>query len=348
MKAAVMRNIGDITVTEVPVPGLLSGGMLLEVEACAICGSDVRTIFHGSSHVTFPRVLGHEVVGRILEIGEGVSGYEIGERVTVAPAIGCGECEYCRAGHTNVCARLETIGFEFDGGFAEVMAVPPKAVWQGHVNRVPGGLPSEKAVLAEPLACCLNGQEYLGIGVGCEVAVIGAGAIGLFHTELALLKGASRVFLVDVVKKRLEQAAYLGGSVVLIDASVLDPVDEVLRHTGGRGVDVAIVACPVGKAQNQALQMAARRGRVSLFGGLPQDQSLGHLDSNLIHYKEVGVFGAHASTATQNRLALRLLAEGKIRADHYVTHVLPLEKMWEGVEAVREGRALKVVIKPRA
>lgn len=346
MKAAVMKAVNEMVVEEIPEPEVEPGGILVEVKACAICGSDVRTLRYGSAHVTPPRVLGHEVAGIIKAVGPGASGYSVGEAVTVAPAIGCGVCEYCRHGITNMCPNLETIGFEFDGGFAEVMAVPAKAVQQGHVNRIPQGLSFEEAALAEPLACCINGQSFLDIRLGQTVAVIGAGVIGLFHTELALLKGASRVFVIDIVPERLAYATTLGKDVVTINSNEIDPVEGILSQTGGQGVDVVIVACPVGEAQNQALQMVARRGRVSLFGGLPQGKSKGYLDSNLIHYKEVGVFGAHASTAAQNRLALKILAEGKIAARRYITHTYSLPQTMEGVRAVEKGEALKVIIKP--
>ncbi len=341
-----MKEIGRMVVEEVPKPRIGRGELLINVKACAICGSDVRTFWHGSAHVKPPRILGHEVVGTIAEVGTDVSDYHIGEAVTVAPAIGCGKCVYCRLGSTNMCANLETIGFEFDGGFAEFMAVPAKAVQQGHVNRIPSGLDFEEAALAEPLACCINGQSFLGMGLGQSVAIIGAGVIGLFHAELALLKGASRVFLIDIVPERLQHVAALGKEVTVIDGSATDPVKEVLSQTGGLGVDVSIVACPVGEAQNQALQMTSRRGRVSLFGGLPQGKSVGYLDSNLIHYKELGVFGAHASTALQNRLALQLIAEGEISTRRYITHIYTLSQIMDGMNAVREGKALKVVIKP--
>ena len=347
MKAVVMKDIGEIVVKEVPRPKVEAGGILVSVKACAICGSDVRTIEHGSSSVKPPRILGHEVAGVIMEVGEGVANFRVGDPVAIVPAIGCGECDYCHSGHTNMCPDLETIGFEFDGGFAEVMAVPAKAVKQGHVNKIPEGLSFENATLAEPLACCINGQEPLSISIEQSAAVIGAGTIGLFHAELALLKGASKVFLVDVIPERLKHASLLGKNVVTIDSSEIDPVKEILSHTNGQGVGVAIVACPVGEAQNQALQMVARRGKVSLFGGLPKDKSIGYLDSNLIHYKEVGVFGAHASTVIQNRLALSLLAGGRVgSAIKYVTHILPLNQIKEGLAIIKRGEALKVVIKP--
>ena len=135
-----------------------------------------------------------------------------------------------------MCPDLETIGFEFDGGFAEVMAVPVKAVKQGHVNKIPECLSFENATLAEPLAYCINGQEPLSISIEQSAAVIGAGTIGLFHAELALLKGASKVFLVDVIPERLKHASLLGKNVVTIDSSEIDPVKEILSHTNGLGV----------------------------------------------------------------------------------------------------------------
>ena len=346
MKAALMYDLGKMVIEDVPDPEVGTGDILIKVEACAICGSDVRTLWHGSSHVKPPRILGHEVVGTITKIGSEVNGYELGDVVAITPAIGCGECHYCRSGSTNMCSKLETIGFEFNGGFAELMNVPAKAIKQGHVNKLPTGLSCDQAVLAEPLACCINGQEPLGIGLGYKIVVIGAGTIGLFHVELALLKGASQVFVADVVQSRLKNTETFGKNVIPIDSGKIDLVEEILTQTKGYGVDVAIVACPVGEAQNQALKIVAKKGRVSLFGGLPQDQSIGHIDSNLIHYKEIGVFGAHASNATQNRLALEILANGRINTSHYITHCFTLDQIMDGMLAVKEGKALKAIIKP--
>ncbi len=346
MKAAVFEDVGKIAIREVPEPAVEAGGLSIEVKACAICGSDVRTLWHGNAHVKPPRIIGHEAVGIIRRVGAGVSGYQAGELVAVAPAVGCGRCRYCRSGYTNVCAYLETIGYEYDGGFAEVMAVPAKAVKQGHVNKIPSGFPVEEAVLAEPLACCINGQDPLGIGLGQTVVVIGAGVIGLFHAELALLKGAARVFVADVAAERLRLAAELGKGLVAIDSSKMDLEKEVLAQTDGLGADVVIVACPVGEAQDQALRLAARRGRISLFGGLPPAKSAGYLDSNLIHYKELGVYGAHASTAEHNRLALGLLVQGSLEAGRYITHRFPLDRIGEAMAVAKEGKGLKVIVEP--
>ena len=347
MKAAVMQEIGKIVVKEIPDPEVGQDEILIKVDACAICGSDIRTLWYGSSHVKPPRILGHEVVGTIIKMGPEVTGgYQLGDSVAITPAIGCGECLYCRSGFTNMCSNLETIGFEFNGGFAELMNVPAKAIKQGHVNKLPSGLSCDQAVLAEPLACCINGQEPLGIGLGHKIVVIGAGTIGLFHTELALLKGVSRVFLADVVPSRLRNAETLGKNVIPIDSRNIDLMKETQSQTNGYGADVVIVACPVGEAQNQALKMVAKKGRVSLFGGLPPDKSIGHLDSNLIHYKEIGVFGAHASTASQNRLALELIANKRVDASRYITHTFHLDQILEGMNVAIEGKAIKVVIKP--
>jgi L-iditol 2-dehydrogenase len=346
MKAAVMQDIGRMVMEERPRPAIGAGEILVAVKATAICGSDVRTLWHGSSHVSPPRILGHEVAGVVIEVGKGVHAIEVGNAVAVTPAIGCGVCEYCRSDNTNMCAHLETLGFEFDGGFAEMMVVPEKAVKQGHVNRIPTDFPFEQAALAEPLACCINGQEFLSIGLGQNIAVIGAGAIGLFHAELALLKGVNLVFLADVTETRLKQASMLGSHVEVLNSNETDIVQEILARTNGSGVDVVIVACPVGAAQAQALHMVKKMGKVSLFGGLPPNQTNEFLDSNLIHYKEIGIFGAHASTASQNRLALGLLTGKKIDAGRYVTHTFSLDQIMDGMNAVKGGKALKAIVKP--
>lgn len=334
MIAAVFRGPGRFAVEAVPEPSCPPGGLLLGISACAVCGSDVRIVAAGHHQITPPQVLGHELVGTILE-SDSVD-WPVGRRVTVAPAIGCGACRFCRAGQTNRCPSLRTIGYQFAGAFAERMAVPAEAVAQGHVLAVPDDLPDELAALTEPLACCLNGQELVGLKAGETVVIVGCGPIGLMHALLARAAGA-RVLLVEQRPERLAHAVTMGLG------EAVEPADLRARTDGG--ADVVIVAAPSPAAQAACLEWLAPGGRASYFGGLPPGASMVTLDTNRIHYPELTVVGAHGSTAAQNRRALALLS-GVLMSDaaRLVTHRFTLEQVAEAVEAARVGEALKAVV----
>jgi L-iditol 2-dehydrogenase len=345
VRAAVFYGPGDLRVEERPRPRIAEYELLLEVECCALCGSDARTFRFGARNITGPVVLGHEVAGRVAEIGRGVSGFAAGERVAVAPAIPCGDCAYCRRGVETMCDRLRSIGYEFDGGFAEYMAVPASAVRAGCVNAVPNGLGAAEAALAEPLACVINAQELLAVGPEDDVVVMGAGPIGCLHASLARARGARKVLLVDVRPERLDLARPFGAD-VLIDSSREDLRQRVLDETHGLGASVVIVAAPSGAAQEQALTLAAKRGRVDFFAGLPKTDSHIALDANLVHYRELSLMGAYGSRPAHNREALGLIASGRIPVAKLVGRSLPLDRVQEGIETVEGGSVLKVVIEP--
>ena len=346
MRAAVLYGPEDLRFEERPRPAPKENELLLEVRACAICGSDLRTYRFGARNITAPVVIGHEVAGTIREAGGALSGWCEGDRVAVAPAIPCCECSYCRRGLPTMCDNLRSIGYEYDGGFADYMIVPWSAVRAGCVNRVPATLTFEEATLAEPLACALNGQELAGVGLDDTVAILGAGPLGLMHAELARLRGARKIILIDVRAHRLELARAFAAD-VLIDGGSEDVAARVLAESEGAGASVVIVAAPSAEAQQQALGLAAKHGRVSFFGGLPKSTPIASLNANLIHYRELFVMGAYGSAPRHNRLALDLLASGRIHMAGLVGLVVPLERLQDGFAAAAEGRVLKVVVKPR-
>jgi L-iditol 2-dehydrogenase len=244
-----------------------------------------------------------------------------------------------------MCDDLRSIGYQFDGGFAEYMIVPWAAVRAGCVNRIPDNLTLEEATLAEPLACAINGQELLGVGLEDTVAILGAGPLGSMHADLAKIRGASKVILVDVLEHRLELARAFAAD-VLLDGEREDVTVRVREETKGAGASVVIVAAPSARAQEQALTLAAKRGRVSFFGGLPKNSPCASLNSNLIHYRELFIMGAYGSMPRHNRMALDLLASGRINAASLVGLVVPLEQLMDGFEAAAQGRVLKVVVRP--
>jgi len=345
MKAQVFYGPQDMRLEDVPIPSPKEGEMLIKVEACAVCGTDVRIYYSGHHNVKPPQVIGHEIVGTIAEIGSGIEGYDVGEKITVVTPVGCGHCKYCISGKVNLCSSFRAIGYNFPGGFAEYMILPQEAVRQGNVIKLPSNASLEGSALIEPLSCVLNGQEYLNIGFTDTVVVIGSGPIGCMHTAVARAKGASKIILADIQAKRLEMAKPFGAD-IFVDSSKEDLVDLVRKETGGIGADVVITAAPSGQAQEQALQMVAKRGRISFFGGLPGDRATITLNSNIVHYNEVSIFGAYASNRYNYYEAAVLLSSGRVNLEKLITHTLPLEDLVKGIELVRQGEALKVIIKP--
>lgn len=343
MKAAVYLGPGKMEIQKMPVPRIEEDEVLLKVKACAICGTDVRIYSFGQKNVRPPHIIGHEVAGAISEVGKRIKSYQRGERVILMTSVGCGRCEMCLQGRPNLCPENRAIGYYYSGGFAQYMKVPGEAVRQGNILPIPDELSFVDATLAEPLSCCINGQEYLNIGVGDTVVVVGTGPIGCMHAELARISGATRVMVADLSEERLGLARKMGAD-VYVNSRKENLKERVLEETNGAGADVVITACPSPEAQEEALGMVKTRGRISFFGGLPHDRSKINFDSNIVHYKEISIFGSFASYALQYKKALSLLASGRIKAEHFITHKFPLEKVEEGINMVKEGKALKAVV----
>ncbi len=291
---------GDVRIEDAPEPEVGPGEVKLRVRNCSTCGTDVKIFRYGHHHIVPPRVMGHEIAGEVVGIGTDAVGWSVGDRVQVIAAIPCGRCPDCAHGRMTVCPNQESMGYHYDGGFAEFVVVPAKVLAVNGLNRIPNGVSFAEASVAEPLACVLNGQTLARIGEGDDVVVIGSGPIGCLHVRLARARGAARVFLVDLNAERLRLAADLvkpDATVVSADTNV---VDAILSLTDGRGADVVVTAAASGAAQEQALLMTARQGRISFFGGLPKDNPVIAVDSNLVHYRELTIVGANGSSPAHN------------------------------------------------
>ena len=329
---------------EWPMPVLKAGEAMLKVTACSICGTDVRTYRFGSSKIDDGRIIGHEVVGAITEFADGVlEGFKAGDHVAVAPAIGCGVCYSCRGGHTNMCDDLNTIGYQYDGGFAEYMAIPAQAFRMGNVYRLPDVKDYTIYTLSEPLACAVNAQSYLKIGSDDDVVIFGSGIIGCMHAELAMHAGAKNVFIVETSSERIKQVGEMLDNVHFVNSSETDVNEEIRRATGGKGADVVIIACSVGQAQADGMALLAKRGRISLFGGLA-GESKGFIDSNLIHYREISVFGVHASTPAQNKAAMEMIHRAVIDVEKYVTKRYGLDEIEQAFTDINGGKVIKAIV----
>lgn len=348
MQALRLYGPSDLRLEDVPIPKAPAGGLVVEVKACAICGSDVRNVRAGGSFhgMNLPVTLGHEIAGVIHEVGEGVEGLEPGQKVVLATIIPCGRCRYCLRGMQNQCDQKTALSYQYDGGFAEYVLVPPTHLAAGGVLPMPAGLTFPEASITEPFSCALNGQELSRVGLGDVVVVMGAGPIGIMHCLLAKARGASKVILTEVVADRLELSRTFPEIDVRIDGSKEDPVERVMAETGGAGADVVIVAAPSGEAQVQATRMAAKRGRVNLFGGLPKGKSETTFDSNVIHYRELFVHGTSDSTVPQMMTILDLMASRQVDPSKLISKVFPLPQYREAFELAGSGKALKVILEP--
>ena len=346
MKVVRFHAPGDVRIEEAPEPDAGPGEVKLRVRACSTCGTDVKILRYGHHHIVPPRIMGHEIAGEIVAVGDGVTGFAAGDRVQVIAAIPCGHCAECRRGRMTVCPNQESMGYHYEGGFAEYLAVPAKVLAVDGLNRIPEGVSFAEASVAEPLACVLNGQMLARVGEGDDVVVIGSGPIGCLHARLARARGAARVFLVDINTQRLSLAASLVHPDATVSGAESDVVDEICELTGGRGADVVITAAASGAAQEQAIAMAARQGRISFFGGLPKDKPMIACDANLVHYRELTIVGANGSSPAHNAQALRLIASGAVAVADLITHRLPLGRTLEAFDIVARGEAIKVTIEP--
>ena len=346
MRVARFYAPGDIRLEDADEPTPGPNEVKIRVRQCSTCGTDVKISKHGHHHLVPPRVIGHEIAGEVVEAGANVSGWAAGDRVQVIAAVPCGTCSDCTRGRQTICPNQTSVGYHYDGGFAEFLVVPEAVLAVDGLNRIPDGVSFAEASVAEPLACVVNGQELAGVGPGDDVVVVGAGPIGCLHVRLARANGARRVFLVELNRSRLDMSAAAVEPDAAICSAEVDAVDEVRKLTDGRGADVVITAAASGAAQEEALQMAARSGRISFFGGLPKDKPTITLDANLVHYRELTIVGANGSSPAHNKRALELIASGQVPVHDLITHRLPLSQLHDAIELVASGRAIKVTIEP--
>ncbi len=333
MKAARLYGPGDIRLEEVADPRPQDGQVLVKVEACGVCPSDIRS-YYGTAKQTWTP--GHEASGVLAQIVGGHSGGPaVGDRVAIDWRHVCGDCFYCLTGNPNFCERREDFQI---AGFAEYTVVP-----QAVVHTLPPNVSFDDASFCEPLACVLNAYRVIHAPFGADVVVIGAGPVGLMHAQVALRHGA-RVIVVDKLEPRLAVAGQLGAHDV-INASDGDPVAQVLELTHGYGAGAVVVAANSATAVEQAIAMARKGGVVNLFAGIYPATEL-RLDPNLVHYSEISLTGSHDYAPAEFALALRLIEHGIVKVAPLVSNRYPLSDIAIAFETARDQRALKSIIHP--
>jgi L-iditol 2-dehydrogenase len=244
-----------------------------------------------------------------------------------------------------MCPNAKPISYDFDGGFAEYLAIPPMAIAGGNVIKVPDSVPDEAAALSEPLSCGINAQDIAGVKAGDSVLVVGGGPLGTLNAELAKAGGAAQVMIVQRSEPRLTLLRKID-RVIVIDGVREDVKAVVEAHTNGLGADAVIVCAPTREAQEESIRYARKGGTISLFASLPKGDSDITLDSRLVHYGELRFSGASDSRPEHVRQAVRLMADGKIDIAPIITHRIGLGEIHSGLELMKQKKCLKVLVYP--
>ncbi|HEY4683344.1 MAG TPA: zinc-dependent dehydrogenase [Candidatus Acidoferrales bacterium] len=347
MKAAVYRGRGDVRLETVPVPEIGEDEVLIRIEACGICGTDLKKIH--SDLCPPPQIFGHEMAGRVARVGRRVARWQVGDRVMTFHHIPCEHCFYCEKKLYSQCPTYKqvgtTAGFEPNGGgFAQYIRVMPWVVQKGMVS-VPSNVTMEEASMVEPVNTCLKGIRKVGIKPGETVYVIGQGPIGLMLMLLARREGA-RAMVSDRIDFRLEKARELGADVA-VNPLRQEPMKILGRFTQDRGADVVLVAVHAENIVDHALQAARPGGRILLFAQNSAKEKLS-IDPAEIGVQEKVLFGSYSASVDLQAEAAEVVFKRAIPVAELITHRFELEDIQQALELAARpaGNSLKVVIRP--
>ncbi len=336
MQALVFRAEGKWAVDEMPTPAIHADDeVLLKVDRASICGTDLHILSTPPGHPATPgSILGHEYAATVLDAGSGNKHLSEGDRVVIDPNLTCGLCRYCRLGLTNSCENMTTLGIFRHGGLAEYNVAPLRTL-----HKIDKGVPPERATLAEPLACVFHAHEQAALMPGESVLILGGGPIGLLFQMLFQSSGAGKVIVVEPVEFRRKQAE-AGGATAVLDPFTQDVLAEVLAITG-IGADIVVDAA--GSLLPEAVNLVRRGGRVILFGmNLHAERPV---NQYWITRNQISIIGSFIQQTSFPKV-VRLLESGRLPLERLVTHRLPLAGIGEGLEAMRAGKAIKVVVQP--
>jgi L-iditol 2-dehydrogenase len=335
-------NNRDVRLEEMEIPRIGPGELLVQIFASSICGSDTMEWYRIKRA---PLVLGHEISGRVAEVGAGVARFNRGDRVVATHHVPCFACHYCRSGHETVCDTLLG-GTHFDpGGFCEYVRLPAINVERG-VWLLPSEVTYEAATFVEPLACVLRGQRAANIRSGARVLVLGSGIAGLLHIKLALANKAGLVVATDLSRERLALAQQFGAHHVL--AADSDVAEEFRKLNKGHGADIVIVCAAAEAVCQQALQAVGRGGIILLFAPAPAGTVVPLAINDVFWRRDVTVTTSYAASPADCVDALELIRTKQVLVDDMITHRFGLAETGKGFQLVAEGGAsLKVIINPQ-
>ena len=339
MRVAMYYNNRDVRLEELPVPKIGAGELLIRTRSSGICGSDLMEWYRIKKA---PLVLGHEITGEVVEVGGGVEGFEIGDRVFSSHHVPCGECRYCLAGHQSVCDLLRTTHFD-PGGFAEYIRVPEINVRLGTL-RIPDTMSFDEGSFIEPLACVVRAQRFAGVGVGQTVLVIGSGISGLLHIQFARARGAARIIATDISDYRLKAALRFGADAAIYGAE--DVPGRLRDLNDDRLADRVIVCTGAMPGIQQAVRCIDRGGTLLFFAPTAAGVDV---PIPLFDYwrDEINVVTSYAGSGDDLKESLQLIRDHKVHVADMVTHRLSLAEAGLGFQLTASGQdSIKVILDP--
>jgi threonine dehydrogenase-like Zn-dependent dehydrogenase len=342
MKAMVLEEPRKFVYKDVPVPTIAADEVLIKVKYCGICGSDwgSYTGKYEEEVACLPLITGHEFWGIIEEIGPAVTSFKPGDRVAVDICLACGTCYYCRRGEPLLCSSFKQIGIHIDGAYAEYVKAPARNCYI-----VPEEVDDYAATFIEPLTACINASRKMNCELGSSVAVIGAG-LGTIHALLAKLRGAAPVIVIDSQKKRLETAREMSADMVIDITQTPDPVAEVMRLTGGVGVDYVIEAVGKSATYKQAFAMLRRGGKLESFGICSDDDTV-QLPPAQFVLAEKKIGGSCAGIGHDWEVAIALLQYKRIDPHPLISMIVPLSELEVALNELQQNKDLvKVLVSP--
>jgi len=340
MRVGMYYSNNDLRLEERPVPEIGAGELLVRVIASGICGTDVVEWYRRDK---VPLVLGHEIAGEVVETGQGVRCYRVGDRISASHHVPCDACHYCLGGHHSVCDTLRKTSF-VPGGFSEFLRLPAINVEKG-VYPLPDGMSFEEATFIEPLACVLRAQVLAGYKKGQTVLIIGSGISGLLHIQLAKARSFGRIISTDINDYRLKMASRFGSDLV-IHAS--ENVPETVRgFNDGRLADLVILSTGAPQAIEQALRSVDRGGTVLFFASAEEGFEFSLSVNRFFWKNEVTLTSSYAANPQEHLDALELISDKKVNVKDMITHRLGLGEIQKGFNLVAEAKdSMKVIIEP--
>lgn len=341
MRVAMYYSNKDIRLEEMTTPQIGPEEILVKVEASGICGSDVMEWYRVHK---VPLVLGHEIAGTIVEVGDKVKQYKIGERVSVSHHVPCNNCHHCSNDHHTVCETLRSTNF-YPGGFAEYIQIPAINVDRG-VYVLPDYVSFDEGTFIEPLACVIRGQRIANIKPRHTVLVIGSGIAGLLHIHLAKARGVNRIIATDISSYRLEAALNLGADFAF---SAKENISNCVRQVNdGYLADIIILCTGAVPAINQAFQSIERGGTILFFAPTAKDVTIPFSINDTFWRTEITLTTSYAGNRADHIEALNMIASKRVEVDKMITHRLPLSETQKGFQLVIDAQnSIKVIIEPQ-
>ena len=339
MEKLVLKSDRSLELIHCEKPVCPEGGFLVKTLYCGICSTDIKMIKFGQKDLTYPRVLGHEIVCEVIENRSADPVLKKGDTVQVYPGISCGKCALCRRGDENLCESIKITGFNLDGGFRSHLALGAVHTRKYYLNKVETGLPIYCYTFAEPVASCVNACEKIRVHSTDRAIIIGGGLMGILQALTVRSCGVKDVFLIDLID-RSEELELKGITKITVGNE-----SEEYNTIKNIAPDIVFIATSSFAFDSRLIECAAGGARILLFSGFLEDKKKSFIDWNRVHYKEITVSGCYGSTARHNHKAVEMLKSGAIDTAPMVGRLYSLKNYDRAFEEVESNKYLKLIFK---